>query len=186
MDLTTVSKRLNSTNSGGGGGGKDKPYTNLQDAIDDVILIFRNCMTYNADGSVFYLLAEDFLKKFEEKANKLVADGSGLKRKESSSTSVSVSGTPLLPSSSDQAPAVTTRQAFARNLFRIGKEELGRVITILDDRSPDSLTKNAAEDEVEVNVDSIENRVFHELDLYVNQVIGGDKKKKTAEAGKKK
>ena len=181
-----MQKRLSAT-----GGGKEKPYSCAKDAVDDVILIFRNCMTYNADGSVFYLLASDFLKKFEEKANKILSVDSsssgGTKRKESSSTSVSTSSnnTPILPPSSDQAPTVNSRQAFARNLFRIGKEELGRVITILDDRSPDALTKNAAEDEVEVNVDSIENRVFHELDLYVTQVIGGDKKKKT-DTGKKK
>ena len=75
----------------------------------------------------------------------------------------------------DVEPTAVERQTFARNLFRIGKEELGKVVTVLDDKSPSALTKNSAEDEVEINVDSIVPRVFHELNDYVEGVVKGGK-----------
>ena len=33
-------------------------YKSIHDAADDVRLIWKNCMTYNADGSDFYNLAQ--------------------------------------------------------------------------------------------------------------------------------
>jgi len=81
----------------------------------------------------------------------------------------------------DSEPTLEDKQIFARGLFRIGKEELGKVVTVLDDKSPEALTKNSAEDEVEINVDAIVPRVFHELSHYVESLVGG-----SATAGKKK
>ena len=49
-------------------------------------------------------------------------------------------------------------------------------ITVLDDKSPQALTKNAAEDEVEINVDFIVPRVFHELNHYVTNLVQGGNK----------
>ena len=77
---------------------------------------------YNSDGSDFYVLAAEFSKRFEEKVAKLLAD-SGLKP----------AATQVLPPSTvglnDTEPTPTERQDFARFLFRIGKEELGKVVT---------------------------------------------------------
>ena len=35
--------------------------------VDDIRLVWTNCMTYNQDGSDFFLLAKNLSKKFEEK-----------------------------------------------------------------------------------------------------------------------
>ncbi|GMH72641.1 hypothetical protein TrRE_jg4014 [Triparma retinervis] len=40
-------------------------------------------------------------------------------------------------------------------------------------QSPQALTKNASEDEVEINVDFIVPRVFHELNNYVGNLVNG-------------
>eukprot|EP00519_Triparma_laevis_P003220 CAMPEP_0182504482 /NCGR_PEP_ID=MMETSP1321-20130603/17290_1 /TAXON_ID=91990 /ORGANISM="Bolidomonas sp., Strain RCC1657" /LENGTH=184 /DNA_ID=CAMNT_0024709849 /DNA_START=92 /DNA_END=643 /DNA_ORIENTATION=+ len=138
MDLTTVLKKL-----------KSNQYPSLTSVSSDVRLIWKNCMTYNADGSDFYLLASEFSKRFEEKISKLSKDPSAVKSSQGLEAN-------------DTAPSPEQKQCFARNLFRIGKEELGRVVTVLDDKSPEALTKNVAEDEVEVNVDRILGRVFWE------------------------
>ena len=37
-------------------------------------MVWTNCMTYNQDGSDFFLLAKNLSKKFEEKYSKLVND----------------------------------------------------------------------------------------------------------------
>mmetsp|Transcript_1897 Transcript_1897/g.3791 ORF Transcript_1897/g.3791 Transcript_1897/m.3791 type:complete len:218 (-) Transcript_1897:44-697(-) len=158
MDLGTVMNNL-----------KAGKYATIHAAIDDVRLIWANCQAYNSDGSDFYILAAEFSKRFEEKVAKLLTDA-GIKPAASN----------VLPPSTaalnDVEPTPTERQDFARFLFRIGKEELGKVVTVLDDKSPQALTKNAAEDEVEINVDFIVPRVFHELNDYVvNLVQGGVK-----------
>ncbi|GMI44641.1 hypothetical protein TrCOL_g360 [Triparma columacea] len=158
MDLGTVLTYL-----------KANKYATIHAAIDDVRLIWTNCQAYNSDGSDFYVLAAEFSKRFEEKVAKLLAD-SGLKP----------AATQVLPPSTvglnDTEPTPTERQDFARFLFRIGKEELGKVVTVLDDKSPQALTKNAAEDEVEINVDFIVPRVFHELNHYVTNLVQGGNK----------
>ena len=37
------------------------------------------------------------------------------------------------------------KKAFARNLYKISKDELGKVLMDLEEKSPESLIKNAAE-----------------------------------------
>jgi len=130
MDLSTVSNNI-----------KAGKYQTVHAAIEDVHLIWTNCQAYNSDGSDFYVLASEFSDRFEDKVSKLLSDA-GIKP----------AAPKVLPPSAeglnDTEPTPTERQEFARNLFRIGKEELGKVVTVLDDKSPQALTKNAAEDEV--------------------------------------
>lgn len=47
MDLGMVKKKIN-----------EGKYKTIHDACDDVRMIWKNCMTYNADGSDFYNLAQ--------------------------------------------------------------------------------------------------------------------------------
>lgn len=61
MDLGTIKKKL----------GKGK-YSDAADCSDDIRLVWKNCMTYNADGSDFYRLAESYSKRFEERYQKLM------------------------------------------------------------------------------------------------------------------
>lgn len=110
MDLGTVKKKLE----------KGK-YHDVAECADDVRLVWRNCMTYNADGSDFHRLAESYSKRFEERYQKLIdeygedvicgnvaADGGGGAAKsggKSRSNSLASSGrntpVPTLPNPSD-------------------------------------------------------------------------------------
>ncbi|KAL7472432.1 hypothetical protein ACHAXS_012794 [Conticribra weissflogii] len=63
MDLGTISKKLSR--------GK---YKCAGEVAEDIRLVWRNCKTYNADGSDFYLLAENFSEMFEEEWGKVVKE----------------------------------------------------------------------------------------------------------------
>uniref|UniRef100_A0A7S1FUF8 Bromo domain-containing protein n=1 Tax=Corethron hystrix TaxID=216773 RepID=A0A7S1FUF8_9STRA len=60
MDLGTIKRKL-----------ERGEYRTVQDVVADVRLVWKNCMLYNADGSDFYLLAEGFSSRFEERWKKL-------------------------------------------------------------------------------------------------------------------
>ena len=61
MDLGTIKNKLN-----------EAKYSDAAECADDVRLVWKNCMTYNADGSDFYRLAESYSKRFEERYQKLI------------------------------------------------------------------------------------------------------------------
>jgi len=157
MDLGQVKRKIES--------GK---YKDIHDAADDMRLIWKNCMQYNADGSDFYNLAQSMSKKFEDKFNKILKDISASNADSKGKVSVE--------------PTLEEKRTFAKLLYKITKEELGRVITELDSKCASALTKNSAEDEVEINVDHISPGVFHEILMYVrscgaSENTSGKKKK---------
>lgn len=49
-------------------------YNDAYECAEDIRLVWKNCQTYNADGSDFYLLASTFSKRFEERFQKIVDD----------------------------------------------------------------------------------------------------------------
>ena len=127
-------------------------------------------MTYNADGSDFYILAQSMSKKFEDKFSKLVKE---LDLGDRTGKSTAGAG-----------PTLEEKRSFAKSLYRISKEELGKVITDLDAKCPAALTKNAAEDEVEINVDQISASAFRDVMAFVSScgADGNGRKKKSASA----
>lgn len=149
-------------------------YSTLHDAAQDVRLVWNNCKAYNADGSDFYILADTMSKKFEEKYGMLLKQ-LNLDDKTSS-----------IPE-----PTVEDKKKFAKNLYKISKEELGKVIIDLDTICPAAITKNNAEDQVEINVDNISPVAFQKLMEYVTGCIstadgsGSRKKKAPAPASNK-
>merc|ERR1712048_246140 len=155
MDLGQVKKNIES--------GK---YSSIHEAADDVRLIWSNCMTYNADGSDFYVLAKNLSKKFEDKFSKILKEVS-------------------IPNSHSSnvisEPTLDEKRAFAKTLYKITKEELGKVIVDIEAKCPEALTKNTSEDEVEINVDNLKAEAFHDLMEYVTYCAaseGNVKKKK--------
>lgn len=137
-------------------------------------------MTYNADGSDFYNLAQTMAKKFEEKFEKLCAQNEVAAAAGGGDASGNAASAP-------QEPTIEEKRAFAKSLYKIGKDELGQVIMDLDVKCPKALIKNSAEDEVEINVDLISPAAFAEVRDFVNEKVaeagggaGGGKKKKSA------
>jgi len=60
MDLGTVKRKLDAWK-----------YKTAAECAEDIRLVWTNCMTYNADGSDFYLLAEAFMKRFEDRYRRI-------------------------------------------------------------------------------------------------------------------
>lgn len=148
MDLGTVKRNITS-----------RKYKSIPEAAEDIRLVWTNCMTYNQDGSDFYILAKSLSKKFEEKYTKLVndlqldarADGTG-------SSGASASGVVTLDE----------KRSFAKSLYTLSKEDLGKLITEVDNKCPAALTKNMGEDEAELNVDKIPAALFQELKTFIS------------------
>lgn len=156
MDLGQIKRKIDK-----------EEYASVHDAAEDVRLVWENCKTYNADGSDFYLLAESMSSKFEDKYAKLlkelqIAPPSSDKKGGGGSSS----------SSSIKPPSLEDKKLFAKRLYKISKEDLGKVIIELDQICPQSITKNSAEDQVEINVDNIEPEPFQKVMLYVASCIG--------------
>ena len=154
MDLGLIRKKLDA-----------KQYKTLYEVADDVRLVWNNCMTYNADGSDFYLLAQSLAKKWQEKYSKLLQDF-GL-------------AAPPAPIK-ENSLTLEEKRTFAKNLYKLSKEDVGMVLVELDQKCPQAVIKNAAEDEYELNVDKITGPVFTELTAFINTAIAHNNKKKRA------
>mmetsp|Transcript_14635 Transcript_14635/g.40672 ORF Transcript_14635/g.40672 Transcript_14635/m.40672 type:complete len:215 (-) Transcript_14635:1522-2166(-) len=147
MDLGTVKRNINS-----------RKYKTIPDAAEDIRLVWTNCMTYNQDGSDFFLLAKNLSKKFEEKYSKLVNDLHLDIRGDGGGGAGANSGVVTLDE----------KRSFARSLYTLSKEDLGKLIVEVDNKCPAALTKNMGEDEAELNVDKIPANLFQELKTFVS------------------
>jgi hypothetical protein len=70
---------------------------------------------------------------------------------------------------------------FARSLYKLSKEDLGKIIVEVDSKCPIALIKSAGEDEAELNIDKIPADIFNQLKAFVADCTknpGGSKKKK--------
>jgi len=162
MDLGTIKSKL-----------ENGKYKDLEEAANDVRLVWKNCMTYNQEGSDFYILAENMNKKFEDKFSKIEKDLA-------SAAAGSGGGGGKKKSAATNEPTLEEKRTFAKNLYKISKEDLGKVVVELDTKCPSALTKNAVEDEVEINVDLISPQLFYEVSEFVKNSSGAGGKKKAA------
>jgi len=161
MDLGLVKAKLE----------KDE-YPTVHHAANDVRLVWKNCMQYNADGSDFYNLASALSKKFEERFKKLVKEAG-------------VSAPSSSKAKKTGEPSIEEKRDFAKSLYKISKEELGKIISDLDSKCPESLTRNQAEDEVHIMVDNISATVFHEISAYASSCASDASGRKKKAAGTK-
>jgi Bromodomain/Bromodomain extra-terminal - transcription regulation len=172
MDLGTIKDKL-----------KKKGYKTLRQLNDDVNLVWTNCMTYNQDGSDFYKLADSLHRKWDDKFSKLLHEAAGSEKPAGSSaaaasTSASSSTVP------GGAAALKDKRDFAKQLFMLSKEDLGRVLVEVEARCPAAIVRNETEDEIELNVDRISAPVLQELAKFVDAAAksSGKPKKKSASA----
>mmetsp|Transcript_26392 Transcript_26392/g.76161 ORF Transcript_26392/g.76161 Transcript_26392/m.76161 type:complete len:214 (+) Transcript_26392:94-735(+) len=167
MDLGSVKSKL-----------ENGKYKDIEDAANDVRLVWKNCMTYNQEGSDFYILAENMSKKFEDKFTKI--------EKDLASSAAAGGGGGKKKSAASGEPTLEEKRLFAKNLYKISKEDLGKVVVELDTKCPSALTKNAVEDEVEINVDLVSPQLFYEVAEFVKNSCGGGGGKKKAAGAKRK
>jgi len=110
MDLGTIKAKI-----------KKRDYKTLFQVGEDVRLVWTNCMTYNADGSDFYKLADALHRRWDEKYTKLLHECSP----------AAASGSGVGTESAAEASAKVTldqKRNFAKSLFSISKEDLGRIL----------------------------------------------------------
>jgi hypothetical protein len=165
MDLGTIKDKL-----------KKNQYASLAQVGADVRLVWTNCMTYNQDGSDFYKLADSLHRKWDDKFSKLLQDVGG-----GGSTSAAAGG----GTAAGAGDKVTLKEKrdFAKQLFALTKEDLGKVLVEVEARCPSAIIRNATEDEVELNVDNITAPVLQELSKFVESAVKSKGKKKAGGGG---
>jgi len=192
MDLGTVKSNI-----------KDKKYKTLNQIGHDVNKVWANCKEYNRVGSDFHKLAGSLQKKWDEKFSKLIAEcrtaeasvpastigaggsgagaGAGAGAGGSGDDGGKVGDPKPAPTHSDSSSnkearaTLADRRAFAKSLFQLSKEDVGKLLVDLEGKCPSALVRNASEDEVELNVDKIPAAILQEM----TQFVLSQKKKKT-------
>lgn len=116
MDLGTVKRKL-----------ERKEYAMAKECADDIRLIWDNCKTYNADGSDFYLLAEGFSKRFEDRYKKIQTEyDTGDNNDQKSHKDKTIQ-------------SLDAKMKFTSSLYRLSGVELGHILQVLDLRCPQAL-----------------------------------------------
>jgi hypothetical protein len=188
MDLGTIRTRLRS------GKQQQQFYKSFHQVAADVRLVWTNCMTYNADGSDFYKLAESLQKKWEDKYTKLLHECQPPLSVATTTTSMTHNATAAATPSSSLAAVATAepsnstttttttsinssnkvslndKKAFCRSLYQISKEDLGKVLVQVEAKCPAALIRNASEQQVELNVDQLTAAVLQELQTFCHSV----------------
>lgn len=183
MDLGTIKRRLERGN-----------YSTAHQVAEDIRLVWRNCMTYNADGSDFWLLAKSYARRFEDRYRKIrqeydvgegmedgkVSTPSGGKSKSGSGSKANPEiSSPEASSLPSEKPTLDARARFGSNLFLLTGVELGYVITTCELECPEALeTYGNDRNNIEINVDSIPTDIFANLNTYVTQKVGNNSEKK--------
>lgn len=163
MDLGLIQRKLDAGR-----------YPSPAEYADDVRLVWRNCMTYNKEGSDYYNMAQKLDKWFNDKFAKIKWDASGSKAK--------------------RAPTLAEKRQFSQNVYLVGSATLGRVIDVLEKQCPDCI-RSVNADDVEINIDSINAATFWEVNALVKNNVkrkdapgagGGGSKGKASEGPRKR
>mmetsp|Transcript_26135 Transcript_26135/g.72068 ORF Transcript_26135/g.72068 Transcript_26135/m.72068 type:complete len:218 (+) Transcript_26135:216-869(+) len=165
MDLGTVKSRL-----------KTKKYNTFAQVGADVNRIWENCKEYNRAGSDFHKLAVSLQKKWDDRYTKLLAEVRPSADDSEGGKSAEKAAVP------EQRATLAERKSFAKSLFNLSKEDVGKILVEIEAKCPMALVRNSSEDEVELNVDKIPAPLLHEL----SQFVASQKKKKTPGAKRAK
>lgn len=131
-----------------------REYRKQEECVSDIRLIWSNSMLYNAPGSKVYSFAKALSDYFESQ---------------------------WLPVCKDDADRPATQEemkAWAENCHKIGQEELGRVLGVLESVCPQCLVKKLDTNEVEINVDLIFGKAFREVRSQVDALLSEGPRKK--------
>jgi Bromodomain/Bromodomain extra-terminal - transcription regulation len=178
MDLGTVKKKI-----------KNKEYTSFLQCGEDVKLIWNNCMTYNADGSDFYKLAQSLYKRWDTQYSKFLNDigakdialsggnqpasVTSSSNVPSGSTSNSVNGTQP-QHAVDRKVTLQEKRNLAKSFYQLSKEDLGKVLIEIEKRTPAAIKRNASEDELDLIMDAIDVPTMTYLTNMVNGYVHND------------
>lgn len=86
----------------------------------------------------------------------------------------------------DRIPTVDEKMQLSYDIFRIANNEMARVLTIIEENSPNGLSRKASNDEVLINFDALAPRCFHEVNTFVQSCLlasNSSKKSKKKKVG---
>lgn len=119
----------------------NKYYPTPKEYADHVRLVWRNCMTYNKEGSDYHQLAEKLGKHFEEKFKKIKwtpAHGMHCRCCQQAVARSDVCGPTDMPT---RMPTLADRRQFSQAMYSVGSATLGVVVDKLDARCPKCIRK---------------------------------------------
>jgi len=181
MDLGTIKRRL-----------ERNQYDTAHQVAEDTRLVWHNCMTYNADGSDFWLLAKSYSRRFEDRYRKVKSefdvgedlydeyegDDSDEGDPPRARTSNTKKSRDSFDGNSDSAaspgkgkPSLDARARFGANIFLLNGVELGHIVTTLELECPAGLEEHGGK-HTELNVDAIPSEVFGRLSAFISSKIG--------------
>lgn len=155
MDLGTVKRKL-----------ERHQYATAHECAQDIRLIWKNCLTYNADGSDFWLLAKNFSRRFEDRYKKIKAEfdvGEDIR-----------DGTPELDSKTNTregAITLDTKAQLASRIFLLSGLELAHVMTTIENHCPQALEQVGDSAHIEINIDELDKKTFAELEKYTKDKV---------------
>lgn len=178
MDLGTIKKRI-----------KNKEYTSFLQCGEDVKLIWKNCMTYNADGSDFYKLAQSLYKRWDSQYTKFLNDigamdvtttGGNQPSLATSSSNITTGttsngGNGTQPQhAADRKVTLQEKRNLAKSFYQLTKEDLGKVLIEIEKRTPAAIKRNASEDELDLIMDAIDVPTMFFLNTMVHEYVNND------------
>ena len=157
MDLGTVKRKLDR-----------HQYATAHECAQDIRLIWKNCLTYNADGSDFWLLAKTFSRRFEDRFKKIkaefnVGEDLGDSKPESDSTKSN--------SNWDGSITLDSKAQLASRIFLLSGVELAHVMTTIENHCPQALDQVGDSAHIEINIDALDNKTFAALEKYTKDKI---------------
>lgn len=164
MDLGTVKRKL-----------ERNQYSTAHECAQDIRLIWKNCWTYNADGSDFWLLAKNFSRRFEERYKKIKAEfdvGEGVGADHSSSNSNNnTPGSEATLTNRDGTATLDGKAQLASKIFLLSGMELAHVLTTIENCCPQALDQVGDSSHIEINIDELDVKTFAEIDKYVKDKV---------------
>jgi hypothetical protein len=145
MDLSKVEKRL-----------KQMQYNVVEDYIDDINLIWKNAMIYNADMSPIHQMASKLKSFFEESCAQAFAMG-GHKRKRSHDEGHGDVQMPAEPNEDEKTRPVTVEEKRDLNekINMLESEDLGKMVEIIKTRCLKCIDMTS-DDGIEIDIDLLE------------------------------
>ena len=140
MDLSTVKKKL----------AKGR-YDSIFDAAEDVRLVWKNCMTFNPEGTDFHRLAKVLSGKFEERYAKLCAKNGGApsptkmgrRKGKKGSQAPEVKTKPVVKKKSWRHPSIDKRDSKVND--RSAKRKRGKYTEDLEESEEDYMSSEEEE-----------------------------------------
>jgi Bromodomain/Bromodomain extra-terminal - transcription regulation len=170
MDLGTVKRKLDR-----------RQYATAQECAEDIRLIWKNCCTYNADGSDFWLLAKNFSRRFEERYKKIKAECNVGESNATNSNTIttgatSTTATTVNSNADSQRPlqgmtTLDSKAQVASKIFLLSGVELAHVLTTLENQCPMALDQVGDSANIEINIDALDSKTFADIEKYIMDCV---------------